>query len=611
MNLLPFAKKPHLARYASPAVYYTFAFSLPPKTDIYKLADQLLQSDLATAALPAGSENVRFAQRFDEKLRNRALAESLGRLVDVEAGRTKFLSWARKNPKAAAFLLRRNMLRLRRSKRGEKKTPDKELLEALKELTETADDLKKNLANAGLLMGSVAGVDGKLFSPRYLNSEPFIRLELDTLYVESDDFSGTELVIFLLLHRSGVALITIIGIPDECSTDELLQVSVARKVTLKRTALPAGVDKAVADLSGCEIKNAEWSRDPNSPIPVNDISWKDPLRLETIFEAYAHLTCLAVDSKGDYGDWVCYTTVFVDGLLCCGSQKRWRTRHSLELAGLIRRDPGYATTKPALVSTTLGSERGQRVDESTFFTIGNAISINWTFDPATDASSPVEHFYTTAIVESVLIQYWKLYSLELALSADKWTLSNLASIQRQLITGIEEYRSTKLVAEEARWLEREIAERLELDRIYRHIIDRIAAIQQIVATRAAEVGNRRNVLVAGIGALAAVILGVPAIKEILSIATQVDTGKFPGTLAAPLQSLARSGATGVWTVYLVVVAVTIAAIVIGFTKRVREKNKRLAGKFGIPWDDMSYSLSQPEYRAGRAVSSSDQDARTD
>jgi hypothetical protein len=593
--------KPHMARYTSPAVYYTYAFSLPPKTDIYKLADRLLKSDLATAALPAGAENVRFAHRFQETFQNRALAESLGQLIDVEEGRTKFLSWVRRNPKAALFLLRRNMLRLRRGRAESTKEPDQTLLDALKELTEAADDLRGRLANAGLIMGVAAGVDGALLSPRYLNLEPFIRLELNTLYVESDSFSATELVVFLVLHRSGVALLTIVAIPGERSTDELLHASAARNVVLQRTALPARLDAAVIDLSGCEIKKSEWTQDPDSSARVNDITWDEPLPLNVIFEAYAHLTCLAAGGDGDYRDWICYATLFIDGLLCCDTRKRWLQQHAPELAGLIARDPSYALIKSTRVSETLEREHGRRINTSAYFNIGNALSLDWTFGSDIAQSSPVHHFHTTAIIENVLLQYWKLYSLELLLSADTWTMSNVVSVQRQLITGLEEYRSTKLIAEEARWIEREIGEKLELDRIYQHIMDRIGSIQHIVVTRAAEVSARRNIVVAGIAALAAVVLGVPAIRDILAVVAQVDTRTFPGILAEPLQSLARSGATGIWTAYIALVLIAIAAIVLGFAKRARDKNKRLIGKFGIPWNEVRYLLEHPEYREGRAV----------
>ena len=596
MNLRPFARKHHIARYTSPAVYYSFVFSLPPATDIYKLADNLLHRNIADNATVGGSNKVRFAYRYEDRRKAQVRLRALASFEEVVSKRTTFSRWTLQNPRLAAWIVRKRLIRFRfRSSHGES---NQELIDQLKKFATAADNIDKEMLHEGLLTGVASTIDSTLFVPSYLATEPFIRLELGTIYAESESksFSNTHLVVFLLLHQSGIAILTFVAIPgEERTTDELLAVAASTSVRFTRTALPWHLGRVIA-IDDQRVSSDKQTNSDNHD--WRDISWKDPIPLQSLFEGFAWLIRSLVKKNQGVGEWMCYTTLFVDGLACCGSKKEWMSRHDAELAGLVMRHGGYASVKRSVVEAALAKEHGLRENESDFFDIGSALLVAWNFGTDISRSSPTRHFNTTAVVEGMLVKYWQLRTLDQRLSVEKWKPSNLELVQRELITGLEEYRETKLIWGTAREIEKQLADKLELDRMYQNILDRIDALQRLIDTRTAHNANRRNILFAGISALAAALLGMSAVKDILGVVSKVDTRQFPGVLARPLVYFAKSGDNGAWELYLILVAVVVSVAVIGFFSRFTRERKRIVRSFGVGWDSISYSVEKPEFDEG-------------
>jgi hypothetical protein len=603
MNLRPFARKDHVARYTSPAVYYSFVFSLPPTTDIYKLTDDLLRRNIADNATVGGSNRVRFAYRYEDKRKAQVRLRKIATFEEVVRKQVTFSRWALQNPSLAAWLVRKRLVKFRlRSSHSE---PNQELIDQLRELSKTADDIDKEMLNEGLLTGAASTIDSTLFMSSYLATEPFIRLELGTIYAESEDrlYRDTDLVVFLLLHRSGTAILTFVAIPgEERTTDELLAVAASTGVRFTRTALPWHLGRVIA----VDEQRVSSDKQTNSDNRAwRDISWGDPIPLQSLFEGLAWLVRSLVKKNQGVGEWMCYTTLFIDGLGCCGSKKEWMSQHAAELAGLVMRHGGYASVKKSVVEAVFANEHGLRENESDFFDIGNALLVTWDFGADIARSSPTRHFNTTAVVEGMLVKHWQLRTLDQRLSVEKWKPSNLEAIQRELITGLEEYRDTKLIWGSAREIEKQLGDRFELDRMYQNILDRIDALQKLIDTRTAHVANRRNILFAGISALAAVLLGMSAVKDILGVVSKINTRQFPGMLARPLVHFANSGDNGAWELYLILVSVVISVAVIGFFSRFTRERKKIVRSFGVGWDSISYSANKPTFNQGKEQDTSD------
>ena len=441
MHQLPFTRRRHIAKYNSPAVYYSFVFSLPTSTDIYRVADNLLRRNIATVAAVAGSNQPRFAYRYAEVKRAQAKLRDLASFEEFESGQVSFTQWSLRHPKLSAWIIRKRLVRFRFGQSMH--TPNQGLIDTLKKMRKAAEDIDRSMLEAGKLIGAASVIDSGLFVPSYLTDGPFIRLDLGAIRVEGAGFSDTELVAMLLLHRSGVAILTFVAVPgSQRTTDDLLSVVSSAKVKFTRTVFPGELGRVVAvgeqhvaSDTEVEIGDRKW----------RDVSWRDPIPLQDLSACCAGVICAIARKNSDVEEWMCYTTLFVDGLECCGSKRRWLSYHRHELAGLVMRNDAYASTKESRVESALRSVHGLQENESDFFDMGSALLVTWAFGRDIEQSSPMNHFYSTAVVEGMLVKYWQLRALERRLSAETWKLANLEAVQRELITGLDEYRSTKIL----------------------------------------------------------------------------------------------------------------------------------------------------------------------
>lgn len=594
MGLRNFILREHEATYVSSAVYYTFAFSLPPGTDIYKLADTLLQHDLATAA-GSVSRGVRYAHRFQEVQKNRKIAETLATLRDVEEGKLRLVRWMARNPSTALLLLRKKLVRVSRSKREK---PNPELIKIYEGFSRIPTELDDKMADAGLILGSQVAVDEFLLSPDYLSDEPFIRLDLDSVFVESDLFADPEIMMSLLLHKSGVALLTFAATPGGgLTTDNHLSVSSSNQVTFTKTFLDEALGKLLGRANKDRVIEDKWNESEDG-IRWRETSWRDPLPLQELFQAYSELIITSTKRRAVHSPWMCYTTLFVDGIKCCSNKTKWLKRHTLDLAGLIARQWEYTNAKPSFVKRMLAREHGIRRYESKYFGAGNALLLRWHFRNDAQPTSGTDHLPTITIVQGALLQYWQLLALDARFTASRWKTSDLIEIQRQIIAGLDEYRGAKLMWEEAKAEEKEITSGLGIDTLYARILDRLGAIDQLMTARATIVGTRRNLLIAGLGSFATLLLGLPALKDLLDIVRKLDTSTFPAVLLRPLASFANDGPAGAWNLYVILVGIAVGTLAVSLLMRVRDVRKQRRGEFGLGWD-VTYEIIPPSHSKGK------------
>ncbi|WP_412540236.1 hypothetical protein R8Z50_31145 [Longispora sp. K20-0274] len=614
MRLLNWFQKAHAATYDSPAVYYTYAFTLPAGTEIHELASKLLEKDIAKSAMSVAHKKPHFGRRFKEFADKRQFASFVTTLEAVENGELTFMQWVRRNPKAFTSLLLNGKISFSNKKQGWRRFFDwnlawsqsDEFKQTLNELREAIESIDRTMLDVGLMVGVQTAVDRALFKPGYLLSEPFVRLELSPIAIVSDAFHGDELMPLLLLHKSGVALLSFAAIPGVQTTEELLHASASRNVRFAQTVF-SGLMGRLLSSDPERVESDEWVGDEDAK--VRSIVWNGHgLPLEELFLGYDRTISGVAGGEGDYGDYMCYTTLFIDGLHCCGSKKIWLRRHSAELASLLARYPGYATIKSGYIREMLETEHGKHDDQSAFYGPGSTLMLRWDFGKLIERSSPVSHFHTLAIIEIALIQYWQLCAMEFRISVMEKSSQGLRRMQEYLLGGLDEYLTSKLVSKEAQEIEGKISEGLEFGRMYAGIVDRIGVVESLIGARAAEVAARKDILIAGIGAFAAVLLGLPAIKDILQVVSGVDTSKFPGVMARPLKPFASHGPGGVWALYLIFVAVVLGAVGLILVQRARIRHSVPRIKTpSVSWPSIGgYNLGKTRYSKGRPVGDSDE-----
>jgi hypothetical protein len=145
---------PHVARYRSPAVYYTFAFSLPPKSQIREVAESLLRRDLARAARSSEDAAHSFSHRFRELAKLRRLIESVSTIDELLTGKIGVFKWAAQHPHAFLHMVRERMITIHPFKRQQKGHLDPGLAKSLKKLKKGLVKIDKRMLDRAFCLVS-------------------------------------------------------------------------------------------------------------------------------------------------------------------------------------------------------------------------------------------------------------------------------------------------------------------------------------------------------------------------------------------------------------------------------------------------------------------------
>ncbi|MFG3555327.1 hypothetical protein ACGGAQ_13205 [Micromonospora sp. NPDC047557] len=581
---------------------YTYAFSLPANTDIYELADQLLSSGVARAASIPPSKRVRISREWRSVLKARQLTEAISNFSDVIKGETTWGAWVAKNPRAALYAFRRRILRvnsLRRIRTVESSEKSQRALEQLRDLISEMDD---KVVDHTKVVGALSAVDDGLLSQTYLARSPFVRLELQSLIAESRLLADSEILPTLLLHRSGVALLTFHAVLGRGrTTDELIEASIGRHAHFDSCTFNGAVVGA-APLTGYAPKSDEWQRSEAGRWLGRKFEWQDDeFSIEDAFFVYQdRIRGLVSLKREQVQDFFCYTSLFIGDVACCGSKKRWLRRHSRELTGLMMRHPPYGGLRDEVVAESVKGDMGLHVDESRYYNGGNSLLVTWDFGGGELSPSFVEIANTVAIIENAMLQYWQMYVLDYELQLDGRSRRRLTSTQRMLAQGIEEFRSNSVVYGTANDIIASVLTQLRVPELYQRLLDRLSATQQLLDSRQVQESVRRNYLIAGVGSLATVFLGIPAIRDSLGVIAQWNPPPRLMPIFGPLASWAKGGETAILTVYSAVLILVLAVLVVAFLLKSPRIGRRKNREVGIEWTPMSpeWSLSRARHIGG-------------
>ena len=136
-------------------------------------------------------------------------------------------------------------------------------------------------------------------------------------------------------------------------------------------------------------------------------------------------------------------------------------------------------------------------------------------------------------------------------------------------------------------------------------VRRAAMMQQLISAQQAQASVRRNYIIAGVGSMATVLLGIPAIKDSLAVISQWKPEGFAESLAGPIRSWAEGGPSAILSVYAGALCLIIALFVAGFAfQRTSKRSPKKLTEPGMEWTPMSpsWSVAKPRYFRGAALS---------
>lgn len=595
-------RKSHAASHHAGGVFYTFSFSLPLGTDIHELANKLMACGLASAASVAGSETPLLGRNYSKSIKTRKLLEDVLSLEEVQAAKLSPWVWAKTHPRLA-FKLRRQVAKtvLKKDRTELFKNIDFEKVRAGSEKAdlEIFEQMK--------LVGSMGAVDRVLYSPIYLASQPFIRLDLKPFYTNCRDFHDGEILAFLLLHRSGTALLSFATYPGAGkTTDDLLGISSPSRPEFDMITAFQGLIQEGSE--GVETILSSQAAEGENTDGYIALELGQPITITEVYWAYSNAIRSFVPQPQAPG-YLCYTTLFVEGLECCGSRRRWMANHSSELAGVALRHEAYGRLNQPTIDGLINSARGLHVDESRFYLGGNALIVNWKFDRENFAPDLNQNYMTIAVIENAMLQHWQLHSLQQMVDLSEDSTRAIPAIERELIGGLTEFGRATLSHGTAQEISAEILNHLHTSDLYARLTERLSLLRQLAESNRAKSGDRRNVLAATLGAAAAVLFGLPAIRDSLSVISQAKFGGLPGQAISPIQSWAAQGPNSVIITYVGVLAFFFGiALVASLLFQQRRRQPKKATQVGVEWGPKRIIFTSREhtYRGGLPAETEDE-----
>lgn len=587
-----------MASFSSSTIYYSYCFSLPQGTSPYHLSKLLLKRGVALAAVSSSSSEVRLARQYKEHYK---IVRQARALLDLESGKTKRWVWLAKNPQLTVKLLK--LTAKRRAARKGSLNPSEEAgsKKSIKDsMTEAILTLEETVAQARISLGISHKIDEGFYAPGYLESDPFIRLELRPFSVRSK-FLNDQILVFLLIHRSGVCVLTFATAPDDgLTSDDLIRISRGDANFISTLNIPLDL---VRSQIHAEPPPADPTRRGSTWV---DVEWPGGVSFSALFELHLDLLLkMCPNPTNRFHEWVCYPSIILNHLNCCKNRRDWLSHHQDELSGLLLRSPAYAS-----LSENLPESKDISIDagKSIYRLISHFVELNWDFNPSIDRPPFTEDHWNIALTENILIQFWQLRALDWWTSTEDLRSRSIEKLQIEMAVGLDEYRQQVLLYGTARIIAESSLTELGVHAMYERIQDRIAAVSAVVAAREARASGKRNTIIAGAAVIATLVLGLPSIDQSITLLKAAEPTGFAGHLIRPAQSFVNQHPSALWIGYFALCSCSLGLLLYGVSKpRSATRPRAIKRSFGIGWPGSRLVVrrSEGEYEKGRLKPDSD------
>ncbi len=598
------AKDAHEAVFSSAVTYYTYAFSLNSGLHVDAVAERLLSTNLAETAIIPWTDEIKVASRYSEVYGARQDALGLVRLRDLgktTSGSPGVWRWMTQHPRLAAKLVGplTSFYVMRVFGLKDRSSVDEVGQDAMPDMAETIRVIDESVRDQQVLIGAIAAVDRDFYDPGYLADAPFLRLELRSLnFTLQEQVFPTvagyteEAIVTLMIHRSGVALLNFaVPLPRSVQSSNLSDLTVGGANVFSSFRLC----KEVLDLgskqdgkSGADIAG-EWEHELSRGTYWKTCTWENGMSIQDLYVLYSRAISQAIKVTRSDESFLCYNSLFLDQISCCGNKSKWVRRHRSELAGLAGRFGSFETASDGVLNDLIGKDWSLTRQASTHLNPGNAVRIVWDF--SSDRKKVIaDHFWTLAVIESFLLQLWQLRQLSHGLSLGEGARP-LVRAQERIMLGLSEFRESHISYASAQEMVAHLTHLHGLDRLYQQALDRLAALQTFVESRRNLAADRRDALLTGLGTVAAVIFGLPAIDQSIHIIQSL-----PSSAAGPTVRFSGDEHLLAWRVYLALVGIICLGLASSLIRRTfrwafKPRLHRKIRDFGMTWPLGSLKVS--------------------
>jgi hypothetical protein len=532
-------------RFSQTRIAFKFVFDCGGGLDPLDAARSILAHDIGIAAVGLGTEDVYVAPRFAKVSRATDLLEELASITEQETKRALVARLVRR----PSLLLRIAGSSVRRSGNSEAEQDAVAPREAEPEsdggptasdwatsIREDAAALRWTITEAPIVQQVAISYDRQRFQPDYLSSLPFCRIQLQPITCATAEGESILYEADLVIHRGGIAILTFWWHDDDRrrDVDSLIPLTLGStgrftKIRISEAAARTAGWPEVETIPGSsrEFEGGIWWR-------TDDHRQPEPWSL--IAHVYMEAISKSLSRAGSRSSsWLCYPVIFTS---LESAASRLRSQHGrLQLAGLIARMFSWRELTPEAAEKLIGRDWSLHADSSIYFDAANFVVLRH----GRDQGLTHRDLDWAGTVDHLLIRAWLPRVANDMLLAAAATPSAVREVAGHLLLASRELAGSGVVSwGSLRDMVSASDRSLGVAGDVAAAQERLRLLSQVTEAAEAEHRARRDTVLQLVAALAAVMLGLPALNEAVSIVT---SGGLPSWLGSWVQGSVK-GARG-------------------------------------------------------------------
>ncbi|MGA5538616.1 hypothetical protein [Mycolicibacterium nivoides] len=600
----------HSMRMSGRGVIYSFSFDLGPDLDYIRLANRLLRNDMATVGGSPSRDGLRVGRRqFKTQRDHRKFQKRADFFNEIHSGNLALMRLWR----ADWFLcLRFGYLRKKlflhavfrilfgpppplpqqaqpsaQSAHPERRPEGMD--DPLQVMTDAVDGIRDTFIQQLIWGGMRLRLEQQLYFPRYYEQiEPYIRLEMNRAYFTDGVFEHEPVEISLLIHRSGICMLTMATpVADELDFENAYEMLSSGTRAFGSFLLSAPIvgkkGRFIYAPEATYRREAEmreglvwYSLSP--PLRAGDegndeAETQSDLSLSTVYFYYLDVIEKAARRESRY-EWRCFTTLFQGRPLCgCGPEEA-KDNHGIEFGQLLIRslhpDPVTDSVRNELLKNHLVNTHAEL-----WLSAGSAIHTYWSRDDI----DYVDDIHTIQPIEFAILQYAQLEAIDTRTINVDVKDRHLFKAQKQIATNIPEYGRNLVSDINAPRVVHALSELLNTAQVYSRVNDRVKVLESIVNTRFGRRQARRSLAISFIGFVIATLLLLPRIDEFVKkMALLTPTSGIVKSINDNFHTQDRA-IVGIYIVAIIATFVIFLAFTFRVSLRRLRRRKRRFGYF--------------------------------
>ncbi|MEA5360135.1 hypothetical protein VA596_11355 [Amycolatopsis sp., V23-08] len=466
---------------------------------------------------------------------------------------------------------------------------DTSLKEAIFDIEESAFDIRA-------ICGIMDAIDHRHYEPGYLLQEPHVRLQLRDFIGEIheagvDPESRKRIIptVTLTLHKTGMAVLTIgVRFPGVWEIDQITRNSNSTSLKFGKTTLSGPIIQAMLESAEREEDSleGEWADEI-----LDGVRWRDfdhneggPVSLTDVAVTYMDALQHRCKAKSSFHDHVIGKTIFLEDLDCaCISESQWMELHWQELASLLSRSQLGRDIRKEHQQRLIGRNFALTERTSMFAPGGTITEIAWKYAPESSRSL-ADYYDRVNLTENALIRLWLLRELDHNLDQMRPRRKALEDVLRLSSSHLKTISKAHLSYGDAREISDHILREYGGEQVLASVNSRISLVKDLVASKEAARSVRRTNQFAAAAMLAAVLLGLPAIKQSLDVLMTIPASAGVPGRGVLESSVKASGSIDALATYAYLTLLLIGFLVLligGIVFSSRRKPKQI--RPGIRW----------------------------